>query len=220
MENQPLSFEDWGLLGYEQALERQLALVEKTAAENSAGTLVVCSHPPIITLGRATQEGDVFAWPGQVIEISRGGRATYHGPSQLVIYPILNLKHERHGRAPQEIAGYLRTLENVLIEWLGTYGIEAEGRSLRKKAPLAGEAEETGVWVGHRKVASLGIGVKKWISYHGAAINLDHDPEAFIGMNPCGFRREVMVSVEELLGRRLDRAQATREITALLLKAL
>lgn len=215
-----LAVEDWGTVDYEEALRRQLELVERVASEDLPGVLVVCSHPPVITLGRATQPGDVFAWSGPIIEIARGGRATYHGPSQLVIYPILNLKHARRGRAPQEIAGYLRTLENVLIDWLAEQGLTAEGRSLRKKAPEAGEAEETGVWVGARKVASLGLGVKKWVAYHGAALNLENDPQAFTGMNPCGFRREVMVSVEELLGRRLDRARATREIVARLLKAL
>lgn len=219
-DDQPLPFDDWGLIPYDEALERQLRLVEDIAETGRPGTLVMCTHPPVVTLGRATQPGDVFDWSGPTIEISRGGRATYHGPSQLVAYPIVNLKVPRRGRAPQEIAGYLRDLENAVIHWLESLGIRAEGRSLRKKSFSEGATEETGVWVGDRKVASLGIGVRKWISYHGVAVNLDHDPSAFVGLNPCGFRREVMVSVEELLGQRLDRDQAANELRERLLSEI
>lgn len=110
------------------------------------GYLVFCSHPPIVTLGRATQSGDVFAWSGQSITVSRSGRATYHGPSQLVIYPVVNLKLARKGRAPQEVQGFLRDLEDAIVVVLKSYGIEATGRTRQKKFNSEAAQEETGVW--------------------------------------------------------------------------
>lgn len=216
-----LQFQDWGLIEYSTALERMQDLQNQVIEGRlSPGVLVFCTHPAVVTLGRATQDGDVFDWNGPRLEISRGGRATYHGPSQLVIYPILNLKEARRGRGPQEIAGYLRALENGLIEVLASFGVESVGKSLKKKSHDTTAADETGVWVGDRKIASLGISVKRWVSAHGAAINLDQDPSAFAGMNPCGFQREVMVSLEELLGKPVDRALFSARLQSVLLKSL
>lgn len=198
-----LIFQDWGLIDYETALQKQTELVETTHKEGLVGYLIFCTHPPVVTLGRATKPEDVFGWTGKVIEISRGGRATYHGPSQLVVYPILNLTHPRKGRKDREIIGYLRALEDSIVEVLGEYDIHAQGRSLQKNPHTESVGDETGVWVERQKIASLGIGVRKWITYHGAAINLTYDPKAFIGMNPCGFKTETMVSLEQLLQNRL-----------------
>ncbi len=193
--HQPLVFQDWGLVDYSTALERQMALVQEVAEQNTPGYLIFCTHPPVVTLGRATKPDDIVNWTGDTIEVSRGGRATYHGPSQIVVYPILNLKFSRHGRKEKEIVGFLRTFENAIVETLKEFGIESQGRSLQKKSDS--EADETGVWIGHRKIASLGIAVKKWVTYHGAAINFSNDPQAFKGINPCGFQSGVMTSVEE-----------------------
>ena len=189
-------FEDWGLIDYEQALQKQVDLVEAVSQDPShPGFLIFCTHPAVVTTGRQTKPEDIFAWQGPVVEVSRGGRATYHGPSQLVVYPILNLKFARHSRGPQEVRGYLRALEQAIVETLKEFGISAAGKA---------EAEETGVWVFDKKIASLGIAVKKWISYHGAAINLTFDPQAFAGMNPCGFKSDVMTSAEQQLGKPVD----------------
>lgn len=217
-----MQFEDWGLIDYETALEKQLQYVNEVVEGRRQETLVFCTHPPVVTLGRSTRPGDVFAFEGPVVEINRGGRATYHGPSQLVIYPILDLSRERHGRAPREIAGYLRALENSIVGVLKEAGIAAEGRSLRHRdgravgAPTPGAAraaslgdavetaDETGVWVGAQKIASLGIGVRRWVSFHGAALNLMYDPKAHRGLNPCGFQSNVMTSVEQLTNEKPD----------------
>jgi len=201
-----LKFEDWGLIDYEQALHRQLEKVEEiansTTKEESQGEnfgfLIFCSHPAVVTLGRKTQPGDVFGWKGPIKEISRGGRATYHGPSQLVVYPIFKIK---------DIGKYLRDFENAILDVMKSYDIEAVGKTLQKKSDVQEETEETGVWVGPQKIASLGIGVKKWVTYHGAAINLDEDPQAFQGMKPCGFSSETMVSLERLLGQKVNRQE-------------
>lgn len=207
-----MEFQDWGLIDYEEALKRQESLVEETAAKKSAGTLVFCTHSPIVTLGRKTQEGDVCGWQGPLVEISRGGRATYHGPSQLLVYPIYNLDFDRPESPKRDIAWYLRNFENSIVDTLAAFGIEAQGRSLQKKTPSETAEDETGVWVGPRKIASLGIGVRKWVCFHGAAINLDRDPQAFQGMRPCGFTRETMISLEDLLGSRVDREAFSEEL--------
>jgi lipoyl(octanoyl) transferase len=200
-------FEDWGLIDYGLALEKQLQRVEIVSQDSDhPGFLIFCTHPAVVTTGRQTKPEDVFAWKGPVVEVSRGGRATYHGPSQLVVYPVLNLKKSRHDRGPQEVRGYLRAFEAAIVATLKEFGIEAAGKTPQKLPGQEAESDETGVWVGEKKVASLGIAVKKWVSYHGAAINVSKDSNAFVGMNPCGFKSEVMISVEELLRKPVDPA--------------
>lgn len=210
-----LIFQDWGLIDYEQALSKQLSLAEGVAAQKSKGYLIFCSHPHVVTLGRKTQEGDVTSWDGPVIEISRGGRATYHGPSQLVVYPIYNLDYD----GKRDIHAYLRKLEQAIVDVLKHYKVEAVGKSLQEKSKDEKE-EETGVWVGRQKIASLGIAVKKWVSLHGTAINLDEDPRAFLGMKPCGFSSDVMVSLEKLVDQKVDRTEFSQLLKEKLLKTL
>lgn len=194
-------FEDWGLIDYESALQKQLEYVEIVSAdENHPGFLVFCSHPAVVTTGRQTKPEDIFAWQGPVIEISRGGKATYHGPSQVVVYPIINLKKPRAGRGSQEIRGYLRDFETAIVNTLKTYNIPAEGNQTDK-------VEDTGVWIetdsGLKKMASLGIAVKKWTTFHGAAINVHDDAMAFQGINPCGYKSDTMISLEKVLGQKI-----------------
>lgn len=198
-------FEDWGLIDYEQALKKQLEYVEIVASdENHSGFLIFCTHPAVVTTGRQTKPDDIFSWSGPVIEISRGGRATYHGPSQLVIYPILNLKKARASRGPQEVRGYLRDLEKSIVTTLKKYNVLAVGKTPQKVPGQEVESDETGVWIENKKIASLGIAVKKWVTYHGAAINLLNDPTAFVGLNPCGFQSSTMVSLEEILNEKVN----------------
>lgn len=183
-----------------------MTLVEKiadrrTSSQPHEDVIIFCSHPAVVTLGRATQTSDVTTWQGPILEVSRGGRATYHGPSQLVVYPILDLNKNRPHLSHKDIGAYLRTLEQVIISALSEFGVAAEGRSLQAKSSDLVATEETGVWVKAQKIASLGIAVKKWITYHGAAINLAHDPSAFQGLKPCGFSSQVMVSLEELISQ-------------------
>lgn len=200
-----LKFEDWGLIEYQQALDRQLELVQKVADTNLPGYLIFCTHPEVVTMGRATKVGDVTDFRGPVIEVSRGGRATYHGPSQLVIYPIVNLNFARKGRAVHEVVGLIRDLENSIVTILNQLGIQATGKSLQKKLNEEFNEEETGVWIGNQKVASIGMAVRRWVTFHGAAINLDHDVAAFKGLKPCGFATETMISVEQILNKKMDR---------------
>ena len=206
-------FQDWGLIDYQSALDQQLERLDILSLDpDHPGFLIFCSHPPVVTTGRQTQPDDIFSWKGPVVEISRGGRATYHGPSQLVVYPILNLKAGRNGRKPQEVRGYLRAFEQAIVATLSDFQISAVGKTPQKLADKNFESDETGVWVGTQKVASLGIAVKKWITYHGAAINLEHDTEAFKGLNPCGFKSDTMTSVEKLFGRKLNRQEFAEKL--------
>ncbi len=189
--------EDWGTIDYATAVLRQEALVDQVAADKVADTLVVCTHPPIVTLGRGHVETDLTGWTGEILPTARGGRATYHGPSQVVIYPILSLLRVRQTFRPRDVHAYLRVLEDCVVRVLVEVGLpDAEARTSR-----VGEISLTGVWVDQHKVASIGIAVRKWTAYHGVAINVRHDPMAFVGIRPCGFEPEVMTSVEAALGQ-------------------
>ncbi len=196
-----LTIIDWGLIDYEQAYARQLELVEQVYHEQSPGFLVFCSHPEVVTLGRKTAPSDLCGWAGKTIEVNRGGRATYHGPSQLVIYPIYNLKHSEL-KTKQDIGWYMRSLERAMIDVLALYDIKAYGKlvtSGSQKAPSA-SLEDTGVWIEGRKIASLGVGVRHWITFHGMALNVFQDPLAFQGLRPCGYEPQIMISLEALVG--------------------
>jgi lipoyl(octanoyl) transferase len=188
--------EDWGLIHYNEANRRQLEAVDAVAS-GSEEILILCSHPPVVTVGRATTADDITSWSGETIETSRGGRATYHGPSQLVVYPLIDLKRPRPGVPERDVHAYLRAIEAATVAALHELGLSgAEARTT-----LQGGQSLTGVWVGDKKIASIGIAVKKWVTYHGMAVNVSHDPGAFHGINPCGFKRDVMTSLERQIGR-------------------
>src|SRR5207248_1756693 len=122
--------------------------------------LVICTHPPVVTLGRGTKiNEDLTGWSGSTVETSRGGRATYHGPNQIVIYPILNLKSPHNNFPAQDVHAYLRALETASVTVLRETGLSnAEARTTR-----AGDISLTGVWVLDRKIVSIGIAVRKWV---------------------------------------------------------
>lgn len=199
-----IDVQDWGVVDYETAVQRQLELVDALARD----TLVFCTHPPVVTLGRATTPDDLIGWDGNTIETARGGRATYHGPSQLVIYPIIDLRVRRADLPEKDIHAYLRVLEQTTVKALHDVGLSnAEARTTQ-----AGEISLTGVWIGDKKIASIGIAVRKWISYHGIAINVEDDPSAFRGIRPCGFSSDVMTSVEAQLRSAAQRSKSSVEL--------
>lgn len=197
-----MKIENWGQIEYSKAQAKQLELVEKLASGKSEETIVFCSHDPVVTLGRGTKPEDLFGWQGSKLETSRGGRATYHGPSQVVVYPILDLKKDHKDIPAKDIHAYIRVLEKAVVKSLGHFDIKSEARNTK---PDPEGPSLTGVWVGERKIASIGIAVKKWITYHGVAINLENDVQAFSGINPCGFQSNIMTSVEEVLNNKISR---------------
>ncbi len=180
-----------GTLPYQEAL----ALQEKLVAERIERTgehgdlLLLLEHEPVYTIGRTRDQSslrDASHLPHPVVQINRGGQATYHGPGQLVGYPILDLKPRG-----EDLHLYLRTLESLLIDTLGeTYGIEATRRE-----------GLTGVWVGQRKIASIGIGVRRWIAMHGFALNVCGDLAPFNEITPCGIAGVEMTSIEHETGQ-------------------
>lgn len=182
---------DLGTLPYADALTLQ----RDTAAARLAGTLphdvlFLVQHPPVITLGRSTKGGNLLASSEQlaargveVFDVERGGDVTFHGPGQLVGYPIVNL--ERHTR---DLHWYLRQLEAVMIGALAACGIIA-----------ARNSGKTGVWVGDRKIASIGVHARQWVTWHGFALNVTTDLSYFDLMVPCGIQDVVMTSVEREL---------------------
>lgn len=205
-----MKVQDWGLIEYTQAFDRQLKLVEERADGQIDDQIIVCRHTPVVTLGRATKISDLGTWQGATVETNRGGRTTYHGPGQVVIYPIISLAESR------DLHAYLRALENGIIESLFEFGLKAEAKDGK------GEGGEsfTGVWVGDRKIASIGIAVKKWVTHHGLALNVEEDPLAFTGISPCGFQTNIMTSLQAELGASINYEKVKRSLVACVEKQL
>ncbi|RME16895.1 MAG: lipoyl(octanoyl) transferase [Bdellovibrio sp.] len=183
-------FLEWGEIPYSEAEKQQLQLVEEVFS-GQKDKVILCSHPPVVTLGRASQKHDIKGWQGEVHYVSRGGRATYHGPGQVVIYPIWNLKKERPYLRARDVHAYLRFLESLCKEGLCHLGLSPVVR-------------ETGIWVNNKKVISIGIAVRKWVTYHGVAINVKKDQGAFSGIRPCGYEPSQMTCLEDLLQKTIS----------------
>jgi lipoate-protein ligase B len=183
----PLRIEDLGRRPYAEVLELQRDLRRRRIeGELDEDVLLLVEHPPVITLGRGTRPSSLPIAPAElerrgvaVFEVERGGDVTFHGPGQLVGYPILDLRGHR-----QDLHWYLRNLEDVLIQALGALDIEAD-----RNPGL------TGVWTAGRKIASIGIHVKQWVTLHGFALNVTTDLDPFDLIVPCGIRQVVMTSV-------------------------
>ncbi len=176
-----------GEVDYQTAWKLQRETVDKRLNGRANDTLIVCSHPPVVTLGKKSNPQDLKGWSGDIYRIERGGKATYHGPEQVIVYPIVDLKSKG-----QNIAGFLEAMESAMVNTLSHYHLTASGN------PNRGQPDFTGVWVESKKVASIGVAIKKWVTYHGLALNLYSNPKAFQGISPCGLRAENMVSIEEL----------------------
>jgi lipoyl(octanoyl) transferase len=190
----PAQLINLGVVEYREALELQRSLATRVADGSAPDTVLLLEHPPTITLGRRTEEGEVHVPDGaevDVVEVDRGGKSTYHAPGQLVCYPILDLT--RHG---QDVKRYCRDLEETLVRTTAAFGIEAtriEGL--------------TGVWLESppRKIASIGIHLSKWISTHGYALNVDLDPAPFTDwITACGLDGYAFTSMARELGRPLS----------------
>src|SRR5436190_6925191 len=189
----PAQLLNLGTVEYCEALDLQRSVAAAVADGSAPDTMLLLEHPPTITLGRRTEEGEVHVPPGaevEVVEVDRGGKSTYHGPGQLVCYPIFDLT--RHG---QDVKRYCRDLEEALIRTTAAFGIDAtriEGL--------------TGVWLQSppRKIASIGIHLTKWISTHGYALNVDLDPAPFTEwITACGLDGHTFTSMARELGRPL-----------------
>ena len=209
--------EDWGEISYTEAFEKQKIYVEEVLKGERPETIVFCSHPPVVTLGRGTREGDVFSWQGETVEVNRGGRATYHGPNQVVMYPIIDLGGNTPNYIKKKTSSlheYMRVLEEAAIETIKEYEVDAQGHTMQTQVGEDSAEEATGVWVGNQKMASIGIAVKKWVTYHGIAINLFKDDQAFQGINPCGFTTNTMTCLQDLTKKRVKRDPFQKELAS------
>ena len=189
-----------GLQAYETVLEQMRAFTAGRDA-STADEIWLLQHPPVFTQGQAGKAEHVLA-PGNipVVQADRGGQVTYHGPGQLVGYVMVDLHRAGYG-----IRSLVTRIENSVIATLAGYGIEARSK-----------AEAPGVYVGERKIASLGLRVRKGCSYHGLALNVKMDLEPFTRINPCGYQGLRMTQVSEL-GGPCDVEQVGRDIEPLLL---
>jgi lipoate-protein ligase B len=173
---------DLGVMEYGACLRLQHDLRDARQRGEGEDVLLLVEHPPVATLGRRGTPDEVFdkALPVHVIE--RGGKATYHGPGQLVVYPIVHL-----GEGNRDVRAWVRHLEGLLIRLLGNFGIAAETRP-----------ETPGVWTVKtgKKVASVGIAIQHWVSFHGVALNVTLDPKEFERIDPCGLGAAVMTSMQ------------------------
>lgn len=192
-----------GKMKYQKAYEIQLEMIKKRAADEILDTLILVEHPPVFTIGSSGTEEHISVSREflessgiEVFETNRGGDITYHGPGQIVAYPILNLKEHK-----QDLHWLLRQYEEVTIRLLEEYDIKA-----RRIEGL------TGVWVGDEKITAIGVGVRRWVSYHGFAFNVNPNLEHFSYIIPCGIRDKGVTSLSKLLGKEMDMDQMRKKV--------
>lgn len=182
------------------SIQEQLLLARREGQED---ILLLLEHPPVITLGRRGQESHLLTAPADlesmglaVFHTGRGGDVTYHGPGQLIGYPIVDLQPLN-----RDLHLYLRRLEEMLIDTLAAFAIT--GRRVEGK---------TGVWVGEKKIASIGVGVRQWVTWHGFALNVSEQTAGFSHIVPCGLTGVAMTSMEQLLGRRIALSEVEEQL--------
>jgi lipoate-protein ligase B len=185
-DDRPPAHREWGVREYGDALAEMRALRAARRRGEIPDTLLLVEHPAVITVGVQGSAGDVLPEGIPVFQVERGGKSTFHGPGQLVGYPIVDLTPR--GR---DIRGYVRDVEEVVVRALADVGLSA-GR-------VDGQR---GVWLdGRRKIASVGIAVEDWVAFHGFALNVDPDLSIFRSFRPCGLSGEVMSSIAKERGR-------------------
>jgi lipoate-protein ligase B len=199
---------DWGTLSYDESHTRQLRALDERLHGTIPDSVFFVEHPHVYTYGRGFR-GTLPAQPtfpvdpGESVShvtVERGGDVTYHGPGQLVAYPIVDVR-----ALTGDLHRFLHWLEDVLINTMAHWGIAGQHHPAH-----------TGVWVGDRKIASIGVAVRQWISYHGVALNVTTDLRYFGAINPCGLPAEVMTSMVELTGSSIALHDVKAEFVAAL----
>lgn len=194
---------DMGLIDYQKAWDLQHQLWSKRVEEELPDLLLILEHPHVITLGRRGNRQHLLV-SREVLEemkiplfqVERGGDVTYHGPGQMVVYPILDLKEYGY-----RLIRYIGQLEEVILRVLKDFGIEG------KRDPL-----NRGVWVNGEKIASVGVTIKRWVSFHGFSLNYETDLKYFELINPCGLEGKKMTSLEKILGTKISRDELTQRL--------
>jgi lipoate-protein ligase B len=187
---------DLGTRKYGEVWELQKSLVAKRSLGSIPDVLLLVEHENVITLGRRTSQENFRPQNIPVFQVERGGDATYHGPGQLVGYPIMKL-------ADNDVHKYLRQLEETLIRTVGKHGIDGGRRD-----------GHTGVWVGNKKVASIGVAISSWVTYHGFALNVNTEMSYFHLIKPCGLDPDTLSSMKQLLGHDVGMADVKKTYVA------
>ena len=196
---------DWGRTRYTPAWRRQEDLVARRLGGEIGDTLIFTEHEPVYTIGVRLGAAQNLLWDAaelarrgiDLVETNRGGDITYHGPGQIVGYPIIDLA------ARKDLHAYLRFLEQVLINTLGSLGLAADRRP-----------GKTGIWLGPRKIAAIGVAVKRWVTSHGFALNVNTDLTPFAGIVPCGITDGTVTSLQQELGRAFDLIEVKQLLAA------
>ncbi len=187
-----------GSVEYSQSLSIQEELLSRKFAGDADDYLLILEHPPVYTLGRGADEADLQGAPERLgvpaIRTGRGGGATFHGPGQLVAYPILSLS-----RPERDVHRYVRNLESVLIRTCDIFGVAG---GVCEGAP--------GVWVDGAKIASIGVGLRRWTTFHGVALNVNTDLVHFASIVTCRMPNLRLTSLEQCLGKALSMAEVSR----------
>ena len=177
-----LNIIDLGLTEYQRALEIQKTLVKERLDNSTPDTLLLVEHPHVVTLGKQTSPNDVLNNSIPVVRIDRGGSATYHGPGQLIGYIIMDLRSKGIS-----VPVLISKIHEIIILTLDELDIKAKR-----------EKDDTGVWIGQKKIASIGLSVRNWITYHGFSLNVNTDLEKFNTIRPCGHDSKIMTSVSSI----------------------
>jgi len=203
-----LDIVDLGTKPYTEVLDMQLDLCQKRQDDAIGNTALIVEHPAVITLGARKSENKLLADEAvlrekgiDVVRVGRGGGTTAHNPGQLVVYPIIKLKSLK-----LDVNAYIRSLEQIGIELLQTLGVESDRR---KGLP--------GLWIGEKKIASIGVQLKKWVSFHGIAININNDLSIFDNIVPCGLKDVVITSAQKETGKLADMSAVKKTLTELIL---
>ena len=177
-----LNILDLGLTEYQRALDIQKTLVKERLDNSTSDTLLLLEHPHVVTLGKQTNPNDVLNNSIPIVKIDRGGSATYHGPGQLIGYIIMDLRSKGIS-----VPVLISKIHEIIILTLDELNIKAKR-----------EKNDTGVWIGQKKIASIGLSVRNWITYHGFSLNVNTDLERFNTIRPCGYDSQVMTSVNSI----------------------
>ena len=207
LHTQTISIQNLGLVNYEVAWEKQREIQAGGAAGENPNTLLLLEHPPVFTAGRRTSESDRPIDGTPVINVDRGGKITWHGPGQIVGYPIVKLKNGN------DVVGFVREIEIALINTCQEFGVNAERY-----------CERTGVWIrdakGDRKLAAIGIRVAKGVTMHGFALNVNPDLSWFKKIVPCGIPDVEVTSLSVELGRNIAIVEILESLTRNITSAL
>lgn len=194
-----------GRIAYADALALQQSLHDARKRNEAPDTLLLLEHPHVITLGRGANRANILADEQtraekqvELFETGRGGDVTYHGPGQLVGYPLISLAPDR-----QDVRRYVRDIQEVLVRTAGDFGVAAEPRG----------GEFVGVWVGEEKLAAIGIRISRWVTMHGFAFNVSTDLDFFNLIVPCGIADQGVTSLEKILGEKIALEAVAESVT-------